>query len=222
MNVIEAILSRKSIRGYTREPVPRETLDKILDVAIRTPSGLNAQPWEMAVVTGNTLEEIKKANVQLLNSGVMPSPDVPLVPLESIYKQRQVDLAMQLFDLMGIAREDKQKRAQWMELGFRFFDAPAAFILLADRSLDESRTQFDLGAISQTICLAALHYDLGTCIGLQGVMYPQVLRKLIGIPESKRITISISIGYPDWDFPANNIRSQREPVDIIATWHGFE
>ena len=205
MNVIEAILFRKSIRGYKMDPVPRETLNNILDVAIRAPSGLNAQPWEIAVVSGNVLEEIKKANVELLNSGVMPNPDVSLVPLEAIYKQRQVDLAIQLFDLMGIAREDKKKRAQWMELGFRYFDAPAAFILHADRVLDESRTQFDLGAISQTICLAALHYDLGTCIDIQGVMYPQVLRKLIGIPESKRIVISIAVGYPDWEFPANNL-----------------
>ena len=68
----------------------------------------------------------------------------------------------------------------------------------------------DIGAVMQTICLAALHYGLGTCIEDQGVMYPAVLRKFAGIPESRRIIISIAVGYPDWDFPANKVESARE------------
>jgi len=222
MDVIEAIRARKSIRGFKPDPVPKEVLREVLDVAARSPSSLNTQPWETTVVTGEVLDNIRRANVEMLASGAVPQPDMPFKPYEGIYRQRQVDLAIQIFQLMGIAREDKEKRAEWMQRGFRFFDAPAAIILSVDRSLDESRPLFDIGAISQTICLAALNYGLGTCIEDVGIMFPEVVRKYAGIPESKRIIVSIAIGYPDWDFPANKLESQREPVDDITTWLGFE
>jgi nitroreductase len=91
-----------------------------------------------------------------------------------------------------------------------------------DRSLDDGYTLFDIGAISQTICLAALKYGLGTCIEDQGIMFPQVVRKFTSIPDSERIIIGIAIGYPDWDFPANELETEREPVENIARWYGFD
>ena len=220
MDVIEAIRARKSIRGYKPDPVPKEVLRKVLDTAIRSPSSLNTQPWEITVLAGEVLDSIKRGNIEKLASGTLPNPDIGGKPYEGVYRERQVGLAKQLFGLMGIAREDKEARARWMERGFRFFDAPAAVIISVDKSLGEY-SMFDIGAISQTICLAALKYGLGTCIANQGVMYPDVVRRFAGIPESKRIVISIAIGYPDWDFPANKLESTREPVENVATWHGF-
>ena len=108
-----------------------------------------------------------------------------------------------------------------MQRGFRFFDAPAAIIICADRSLAEAGPLLDIGSVLQTICLAALNYGLGTCIEDQGTMYPDVLRKFADIPDSKRIIISIAIGYPDWDFPANKLESTREPIESLITWCGF-
>lgn len=222
MDIVEAICSRKSIRGYKPTPVARDTLQKILDIATRAPSSDNAQTWEITVVTGEVLDNIRWGNVEKLTSGVVPNPDFALGRLDGVYRQREVELAIQLFQLMGIAREDKDKRAQWRQRGFRFFDAPAAIILSADSSLNESRILLDAGLITQTICLASLNYDLGTCIGVQGVFYPELVRKFTNIPESKRIVISIAIGYPDWDFPANRLESERESVENITTWCGFE
>ncbi len=222
MDIAEAICSRKSIRGYKSTPVTRRTLKEILDIATRAPSSDNAQTWEITVVTGEVLDNIRWGNVEMFTSGAVPNPDFTLRRLEGVYRERQMELAVQLFQLMGIAREDRDKRAQWRQRGFRFFDAPAAIILSADSSLSESRILLDTGLISQTICLAALNYDLGTCIGVQGVQYPEVVRKFTGIPKSKRITVSIAIGYPDWDFPANKLESKREPVESITTWRGFE
>jgi nitroreductase len=80
----------------------------------------------------------------------------------------------------------------------------------------------DIGAVMQSICLAALSRGLGTCIEDQGVMYPEVIREFAEIPASKRIIISIAIGYPDWSFPANRVESAREPIDSTTTWCGFE
>ena len=222
MDVVEAICSRKSIRGYNPTPVSKETLRKILDIATRAPSSDNAQTWEFTVVAGEILDNIRWGNVDMLTSGVVPNPDFSLDHLKGVYRERQVELAIQIFELMGIAREDRDKRAQWRQRGYRFFDAPAAIILSADSSLSESRVLFDVGLITQTICLTALKYDLGTCIGAQGVQYPEVIRKFTGIPESKRIIVSIVIGYPDWNFLANKLESKRQPVESITTWHGFE
>ena len=221
MDIVEAICSRKSIRGYKSDPVPKEILREILEIATRAPSALNTQPWEITVVTGKVLDNIKQGSIEMLNSGAVPNAETPLRPFEGEYRQRQVDLAIQIFNLMGIAREDKEKRAKWMQRGFRFFDAPAAIILSMDKSLDESPLSLlDIGAIMQTICLTALNYGLGTCIEDQGIMFPEVVRRFTGIPESKRMIICIAIGYPDWDFPANKLESKREPLESVVTWCG--
>ena len=222
MTITEAIRQRKSIRGYKPDSIPKEILREILEIATRSPSGGNVQPWEITVVTGKTLEDIKQGNVEKLSSGAMVNPDVVMKPVEGVYKQRWGDNMGQLLGLLGIAREDKEKRAEFAQKGMRFYDAPVAIILSADRSLYESRTQMDLGLITQTICLTALEYGLGTCIQLATVIYPEVIRKSVPIPDSQRITVSIAIGYPDWDFPANKDESNREPLDGITNWFGFD
>lgn len=219
MDIIDAIRSRKSIRGYKPDPVPKKILKEILDIAMRSPSTLNTQPWEITVVRGEVLDNIRWGNIEMLDSGAIPASETTYKPFEGKYRRRQVELAIQIFNIMGIAREDKGKRAEWTQRGYRFFDAPAAFILSIDKSLDESAMNLlDMGAITQTICLAALNYGLGTCINDQGISFPEVVRKYTPIPGSKRIIICIAIGYPDWDFPANKLESKREPVDNIATW----
>ncbi len=224
MDVIEAVKRRKSIRGYKPNPVPREVLEQILELASRAPSAMNTQPWEFTVLTGEVLENVRRSNVALLNSGAPPNPEHEVVnwPKESIYRQRQVDLAKQLFQLMDIPREDKEKRAKWLERGFRYFDAPAVIIICADRCLSESGPLLDIGAAIQTICLTALHFGLGTCIEDQGVAYPEVLRKYARIQESKRIIAAIAIGYPDWDFPANRLETEREPLNKVTAWLGLD
>ena len=224
MELVEAIRTRRSIRGFKPDPVNRETLEKILEIACRTPSPMNSQPWEFFVVAGQVLEALKKKNAECLRSGVPAEPEHPIVgwPRDSVYRLRQVALAKQLFQLMDIQREDKEKRAWWWERGFLYFDAPAVIILAVDRSLSETGPLFDIGAVMQTFCLAAMEFGLGTCIEDQGVQFPKVLREVVEIPDSKRIMMAIAVGYPDWDFPANRIRTNREPVEKITTWMGFE
>jgi len=223
MEIIEAINTRKSIRGYKADPVPKETLKEILEIAGRAPSAMNTQPWEFFVLGGEVLEKLREKNAENLKAGIMPEGEHSVVgwSKESIYRTRQVELAMSLFKLMDIKREDKEKRAAWMERGFRFFDAPAAIIIVTDRSLEESSPLVDIGIVIQTICLAALDYGLGTCIEDQGCLYPENLRKIADIPESKRIIMSIAIGYPDFEFPANQIETTRVSLDEITTWKGF-
>ncbi|MDO8472341.1 MAG: nitroreductase, partial [Dehalococcoidia bacterium] len=171
------------------------------------------------VVTGEALQRIKRDNIAALASGEQAKTEISQSPYQNEYRQRQVDLAIQLFKLMDIAREDKQKRQDWQQRGFRFFDAPAAILLAIDKSLDGSASSLmDIGAFMQTICLAAMEHGLGTCIEGQGIMFPQALRKHARLPESRRLAVCIAIGYPDWDFPANKIETTREPLDKMVTW----
>ena len=223
MEIIDAIKKRKSIRKFKSDPVPREVLKEILDMAVKSPSAINTQPWEFIVIAGDVIENIKQGNVEMLRSGKMPDSEFAQVEwaAESEYKKRQVELARQLFRLMDIKREDKEKRTQWSERGFRYFDAPAAIILTSDRALPLAGPALDIGAVMMSICLASLHFNLGTCIENQGVMYPQIVRKYADISESRILVTSIAIGYPDITFPANKVESERESVDKITTWCGI-
>ena len=224
MNLIEAIHARRSVRAFTSEKVSKNLIADILNAACQAPSAMNTQPWEFVVLTGDILDKIRAVLVEKLNNQAPTQPEHSVVgwSKDSIYRKRQVELAKGIFKLMDISREDKNKRAEWMERGFRFFDAPAAIIILTDRSLTEHGPLLDLGAAMQNICLAALNYNLGTCIEDQSVLYPEVIRELAQIPETKRIIIAISLGYPDQDFPANKLKTDREPVDNLTSWLGFE
>lgn len=220
MDLVDGILQRRSIRAFTTRPVPRDVIREILGIACSAPSAMNTQPWEFVVVTGAKLDQIRAEIVEKLKNGEAMQPDHLVVgwPKESVYRQRQVALAKQLFKAMDIKREDKKKRDWWFERGFRFFDAPAAVVIVCDKALSEAGPLLDIGAAMQNICLAALQFGLGTCIEDQGILYPEVFRKHTGTPETKRLIIAIALGYPDPGFPANQIRSEREPVDNLITW----
>ena len=222
MDVIEAIKSRRSIRAYKKDPVSREVIQEILDAAIRSPSGMNTQPWEFVVATGPILEQIREENTRLFNEGATPTNDMPTRPYEGIYRQRQVALGIELFKLMGIAREDKEARHKWTLRGFRFFEAPCEIVICVDKKLDQPMDMIAIGSVCQSICLAALEFDLGTCIADQGIMYDHVWRQFAHIPDTKRLVTGIAIGYPDWEFPANKLVSTREPVDKVVTWIGWD
>jgi nitroreductase len=223
MDVLDAIRRRKSIRGYKSDPVPKATLREILEIATRAPSAMNTQPWEFVVVTGETLRKIQKGCAEKFNAGEDWQPEHHVIGWtnDSIYRMRQVDLAKHIFQIMDISREDKVKRAAWMERGFRYFDAPAAIVICVDKGLSEVGPILDVGAVMQNICLAALHFGLGTCIHDQGVMYPDVVKRYADIPESKRLIIAISIGYPDEKSVVNKVTSTREPIESLTKWIGF-
>lgn len=224
MKLIDALANRKSIRGFKPDPVPKKTLQKILKAAVNSPSIMNTQPWEMFVVTGDVLDKIKKGNIESLTAGTLPNPEIRYEEKFDLgFKKRQVDLAIQLFRLMGIKREEQQKKFEWTKRGYRFFDAPTAIILTYDKVLDPANfAYFDLGCLTHAICLAALDHDLGSCIHIRGTTFPQVIRKHIDIPDTKKIFIAISIGYPDWSFAANKVVAGREPLEKITKWIGFD
>ncbi len=220
MELKDAILNRKSIRGFQNTPIKKEVLEQVLQLATRAISGVNCQPWEFVIATGSTLDTLKAQNMELLHSGApedRADADVPT----GIYLQRGKDIGKALLSSMEIAREDKPQRIWWSERGYRFFDAPAVIFLLMDHVFDETAYRFDLGCLAQNICHAAMEFDPGTCVEDQGITYQKNARKLLQIPQNKIFVSAIAIGYPDDTFAANHVISTRESIENISTWHGF-
>lgn len=215
----DVVLSRKSIRGYKDTPVSKQKIQEILQLATRSASANNTQPWEFFVVTGDALLKMRQKNVELLRAKA--SVDMPDADFDGIYKERSRVLGKELFSLMGIEREDKEKRAEWVERGFRFFDAPALILICIDNALDINAFRFDIGAVAQNICLVAAEKGLGTCIEYQAVMYNNHYYDILNIPKNKTFICGIAIGEIDTDFPANKIESKRESIDDITGWIGF-
>lgn len=218
MEVIEAIKARKSIRGFLPKPVPEEVLTEVLNIGVWSPSTVNAQSWEFVVLTGKTLEAVKQANAEQFAKGTPPRPDIGLTTLTGPCRQRQVQLGKELYQLVGIPKGDTAGMQAWTRKNMTFFDAPAAILVFADREVPGLNAVMNTGLVIQTICLAALNYGLGTCLQWATGYYPDLIRKIVDIPESKMLYVSVAIGYPDWDAPANKLRSSREPLSNICTW----
>jgi len=94
LEIIEAIRSRKSVRGYRPDPVPKEILREILEIATRSPSAMNTQPWEITVIAGKALDDVRRGNVEMLTSGIKPESNVLRRPFEGVYRQRQEEASV--------------------------------------------------------------------------------------------------------------------------------
>jgi len=225
MDLLEGIRSRKSIRAFRSEAIPEKVIVDVLETAIRAPSGVNLQPWEFFVVRGALLEELRRANVEGYRLGRKPAPEIPVgdtkggAPvLEGVFRERSVTLAKQIFLLLGISKGDKKRQSEYMESMMRFYGAPAVLLIVADKILAGAWPILDIGFVAQNITLAAQPYGLGTCVMRAIVDYPDEVRKILKIPESKRIIVGIAIGYPDWNHPINQLRTDRESIEDIVTF----
>lgn len=223
MDVIEAIESRKSIRAFKPDPVPKETLARILEVALRAPSTDNTQPWEFTVVTGPILVDLKKALSAKMGAPSEFHPDIPFPALsyKPPYVERSKKQGKKVFESMGIARDDWPRRMEWYRYMARFMDAPVGLIVYVERCLGEYAI-LDSGLFLENVLLAAMNYGVGTCTQMAPVLYPEILREKLKIPESKLILCSVAIGYPDENAPINKFRSEREPLETFVSWHGFD
>ena len=223
MDFTQFAKSRKSARGFLNKPVPMETVDDIIETAKWAPSSYNTQTWRVHAVTGEVLDKIHKGNTDNTLAGKPHVRDFPYKEeYEGIHRQRQIDVAIQLFEAMGIERHDKEKRMDWMLRGFRQFDAPVSLILTYDKYLEPAAiSQFALGSLAYGIVLAAWERGLGCVINGQGIMQSDVVREHAEIPDDESIMICIAMGYPDDSFPANDVRSERAKNNDFVRYLGF-
>jgi nitroreductase len=201
--------------------VEQNLVHQILEEARWAPSWGNTQTWEFYVVMGETLEKFKEVNREKLLNGEKSLPDVPMPEIwPERPNRRYVAIAKQLLSALSISRENKNARNQLYAEMYHLFNAPCLIVSCVDKSLALEYAMFDLGLIMQTICLLAHARGLGTCIMACAVMYPELLRELLSIPEEKRIVIGTALGYPDGKSPANRFERQRATVDDLVTWVG--
>ena len=223
MNFDDVIRSRRSIRGFLDKPVAKALVREILELAMRAPTSLNTQPWNFYVVAGDVLDRIRKGNVERNLAGVPHSREFRMGPgYEGAHRERQIGIAKQLFAAMGIAREDKAARDDWVLRGFRQFGAPVSIVVTYDRSIHGSDiAPFDCGGVVNCIVNTAWARGLGCVINSQGIMQSPVVRAEAGIPDDQVIQTCIAMGWPDPSFPANAVVSTRKSVDEAAVFRGF-
>jgi nitroreductase len=224
MDVLEAINKRHSVRGFKPDPVPQEILKKIVEGALRSPSASNSQPWELAVVSGAKLEEIIKAFLE--NATKMPALDIS-IPMQypEPWSSRRAAVMAGVLEKLGVARDDKQKRMEFGMFGFKLWGAPSCIYVMIDRGFYYANNAtnhwnvFDCGLLAQNIMLLATEHGLGTIPAIQPVLYPDVIRKTLGLPDSKLLLMGIPVGYEDTSYPANKFRTSREPLDKVAKFY---
>jgi nitroreductase len=215
---------RRSIRGYKKQPVARELIAEVIAIAKGAPSSMNTQPWFFHVVTGEPLERIREGNTEKMLAGADVDREIRMNHgYEGAYRQRQVDIAKALFAKMGIAREDAVARQDWVMRGFRQFDAPVSIVMTCEKSMEhDTICHFDMGAAVYGLVLAAWTRGLGTVINGQGIMQSSVVREHARIPDDQTIMTCIAMGWPDFDFPANSVKSEREDNANFVTFTGFD
>ncbi len=213
MNVREALLARKSVRAFRDRPVAREQIERILDAARHAPSGANAQPWQVVVVTGKAKARIEQRLLDAHKSGIAPQPDYAYYPKAwfSPYKERRFACGMQLYQALGIAREDRARReAQWAA-NYRAFGAPVALFFFMDRRLGQG-SLLDYGMFLQSIMLMAIEEGLATCPQAALAEYPSLVREALGIEDDWMLLCGMALGYEDTEHPVNSYRTPREDV----------
>lgn len=218
MDAIDCIKTRMSIRKFKPDPVPQDVLKKVIETAQWSPSYKNSQPWEVVVLSGAKKQALSEMMVGLLESGKENCPDLPAPeswpPAE---EARIADLFRKRKEASGIDLSDPKVVRAAKKANFNFYYAPHAIYLFQDASLSQW-SLFDLGLFAQSLMLAAHANGLGTVPQAFATDYAQDVKKFLDIPESKRLVLGISIGYPDMDSPANAFRTDRSKIDEIVTW----
>jgi nitroreductase len=227
MDVIEAIRTRRSIRVFKPDPVPKKVLQELLDISRWAPSGGNVQPWYFEVLAGEPLAKVtarleEKATTWDGHDYINTNPDLPRTgPYSKLLmpRRQQLKAIQDPIRYPPGTKDLEAKQLEHREHMLRFFDAPSVIIVCADDRGPNSIVS--IGAVAQTICLAALTYGLGTCIMGIPVLWPEVFREFLNIPEDRVIVTSVAIGYPDLTAPINTFPRPREQLYNLVEWHGL-
>ncbi len=216
MDLHDAVLTRRSIRRFTNGSVSEETIKKLVGKALWSPSWGNTQPWEFLAVRGDALKRLKDENLKALDAGKQANPDVEMPQAwPALQKGRYRDVGISVFESLGIGRDDLEKRSDYYKEMISFFNAQALLLITVDKSISLPYSMLDTGLFLQTFCLLAHDIGLGTCILAVSVHFPDILRNICKIEDSKRIIIGVALGEPDKEDPANKFQRKRDNVDIF-------
>tara|TARA_B100000683_G_scaffold264582_1_gene294359 strand:+ start:31 stop:684 length:654 start_codon:yes stop_codon:yes gene_type:complete len=216
MKVTDAVLSRSSIRSFINKPVSNELLKTLLEKSSRAASGGNLQPWKIFVINNSTMKEF----LDFQDSWTEPEiPAYEIYPpkLKEPYRTSRYELGEQMYELLGIGREDKDARIAQVMKNFRFFGAPCAFFCFVDRQMGPPQWS-DLGMFLQTFMLLAKEAGLDTCAQEAWSMKHDSVSKFVNAEDSDILFCGMAIGHRDNTAAVNSLRSERRP---LSEWAKF-
>ncbi|MEJ0027315.1 MAG: nitroreductase [Rhizomicrobium sp.] len=218
MNVSEALATRKSIRAFKPDPVPRALVEEILLKAARAPSGGNLQPWKVHVLLGAARDELVRRTKERMAAnprGGVPEYHIYPPDLTEPYKTRRFRIGEAMYATMNIPREDKLGRLAQFVRNWEFFGAPVGLIFSFDRQMQQGQWS-DLGGFLQSIMLLAREYGLSSCAQEAWAPFHEVIRDYLKIPPEEMIFCGMAIGYADDAAPINSLVSERAPLSEWA------
>lgn len=219
--VADLLRSRISTRAFLPEAVAASTIREILDIARFAPSGGNLQPWKIHVVLGPARDRL----VALVKKAVAENPfadeaELKIYPeaLWEPHRSRRFEIGESMYSLLGIPREDKMARLQWMLNNFEFFGAPVGLFFTLDRRFDRGQWAH-LGMLMQSIALVAEEKGLASCMQEAWATRARTVSEFLGVPETEQLYCGMAIGRADPSAPVNRLRSTRAPLDEFVAFH---
>jgi nitroreductase len=216
---LERLLAgRHSCRAFLPDNVPREVVERILDLAQRTASWCNCQPWQVDVVSGAAVARLRTRLMEQAQSGAGGAPDFPFPQAyQDEYLARRRECGFQLYEAVGVARGDRAAYRQQELRNFALFDAPHVAIITSDEPLGVYGA-IDCGGYVATFLLAAQAMGVAAVPQASLAMYPDLLREQLSLPPRRRVVCGISFGYEDGAAAANSYRTSRASLEQSVRW----
>jgi nitroreductase len=219
MEVTEAIRNRKSTRAFLPKPVDKKLIKDILECARWAPSGVNSQPWQVAVVFEETKNKLANALAKCRANGESARQDYDYYPtkIEEPYHSRKKVCGKALYTALNIQKDDiKKRKEQWMK-NYYSFDAPVVLYFFIDEIL-ETGSWVDCGMFIQNVMLAARGFGLETCAQAALAEYPDVVRNILKINDTKKLICGMALGHANYQDASYQYRTEREPVETFTSW----
>ena len=219
----DAVLARYSVRAFQNRPVERALVEELLEAAKRSPSGGNLQPWHVDVLTGEVLAALEAQALESFAAApTAERTEFPVYPpnLSEPWRTRRFRVGEQLYESLGIPRQDRPARLRQFALNYNLFGAPVGLFFSIERSFGPPQWAH-LGMFIQTVALLAVERGLGTCAQEAWAVVHKTVATFLDIPDSRMLYCGMALGWPDEAHPINGWRSEREPLDSFATFRGF-
>ncbi len=218
-----AILSRRSVRAFLPTPVPRETVESILDVARFAATGVNIQPWRVHVVTGPAKDRICAAIQRAIDDSAFDqtfADEWDYYPREWIspYLERRRTVGWNLYGLLGIEKGDKERMKAQHSRNYKFFDAPVGLFFTIDRVMQKG-SLIDYGMFLQNIMIAARAHGLSTCPQAAFMKYHKIIANQLQLHPSEMFLVGMSLGFADPSSIENSLVTERAEVSAFSTFH---
>lgn len=219
MDVLEAMATRRSMRGFLPTPIPRSTLEAILAAAARAPSGSNIQPWKVRVTMGAEKARLSAALRAAHDAGATVPREYEYYPRNwrEPYLGRRRKVGWALYALAGVARGDQAAGHAQRGRNFDFFGAPVGLFFTLDRDLEQG-SWLDMGMFLQNVMLAARAHGLHSCAQAAFCDHHDIVRAHLGIPDTEALVCGLSLGFADPAEPTNRLESEREPLSAFVTF----